>query len=528
MSRYDVEYYVKLRDQMSTGLGKITKQTQGLNTAFSGLTKAAAAYASVAFGKEAVETYARLESQTKAIEFLSATTLENQKNQIFLAQTTNDLGLEMSAASEGFKSLTAAAKGTKLEGEAIREVFRQVSTASAVLGKSTEDQKGIFLALGQIMSKGKVSAEELRGQLGERLDGAFRIAADAMGLTTAELSKQLELGTIYSEDFLPKFAAQLEKVYGGGMDEARKNTQANLTAMNNLWTNFKKTAGESIAGVIGYLRPMIDSLNDTKSAAESYVAVAKNVESLDLSGVDLSKFKGGRFDEYNNYVYGIHALGQEFQNFTTILDAAVKEENNIDLLNKGIEYLKNQRLEGPIKDWDKLTIQIRLTEQALQGVLAEQEKIGQSQLAEARRVTSFGQSPVNGSLNDYKNSLKELTDLYENSPLNDLFVDVPGGGGGKVSKAFIKERILDLEKQISDQEKGLKGARGGRGSGGGSGTFLASRSPQYFTINIDTLGQITVENNTGSIKENLSAVRKLVAESLTEALNDVQLTARTR
>ena len=44
-----------------------------------------------------------------------------------------------------------------------------------------------MLALAQMASKGTVQAEELRGQLGERLPGAFKIAAAAMGVTQAEL-----------------------------------------------------------------------------------------------------------------------------------------------------------------------------------------------------------------------------------------------------------------------------------------------------------------------------------------------------
>lgn len=48
-------------------------------------------------------------------------------------------------------------------------------------------------------------------QLGERFPGAFQSAARAMGKTTAELNKMLELGQVISEDFLPKFIKQIGK-----------------------------------------------------------------------------------------------------------------------------------------------------------------------------------------------------------------------------------------------------------------------------------------------------------------------------
>jgi tape measure domain-containing protein len=51
------------------------------------------------------------------------------------------------------------------------------------------DQRGIFKALEQMLSKGNVQAEELRGQLGERLPGAIYFSAKALGVTTRELNK---------------------------------------------------------------------------------------------------------------------------------------------------------------------------------------------------------------------------------------------------------------------------------------------------------------------------------------------------
>ena len=55
-----------------------------------------------------------------------------------------------------------------------------------------------------MISKGKVQAEELRGQLGERLPSAFQLAAKAMGMTTAQLDKFMADGKLTAEDLLPK------------------------------------------------------------------------------------------------------------------------------------------------------------------------------------------------------------------------------------------------------------------------------------------------------------------------------------
>ena len=68
-----------------------------------------------------------------------------------------------------------------MEGQAARNIFTAVAGAARVMGASADDARGIFTALEQIVSKGTVSAEELRGQLGERLPGAFQIAARRYG-----------------------------------------------------------------------------------------------------------------------------------------------------------------------------------------------------------------------------------------------------------------------------------------------------------------------------------------------------------
>ena len=57
-------------------------------------------------------------------------------------------------------------------------------------------------ATSQVFSKGKVSAEELRQQLGERLPGAFTLFAASMGLVPADLDKALEQGKVTLQDFM--------------------------------------------------------------------------------------------------------------------------------------------------------------------------------------------------------------------------------------------------------------------------------------------------------------------------------------
>ena len=114
-----------------------------------------------------------------------------QKELRFVRDESKRLGLNFQEAAGAFTKLSAAARGTVLAGTEARNIFTAVSEASRVLGLSAEQTGGALTAIEQIISKGKVSAEELRGQLGERLPGAFQIAARAVGKTTQELDEML-------------------------------------------------------------------------------------------------------------------------------------------------------------------------------------------------------------------------------------------------------------------------------------------------------------------------------------------------
>lgn len=165
-------------------------------------------------GKAFIDANVDLERFDRAMTALRGSTEASAKELIYIRDVSNRLGLDVRGAADAYIQLTAATKGTTLEGEPARRIFEAVSGAMSLLGKSSADTSGALLAINQIVSKGTVSMEELRGQIGERLPGAFGIAAKAMGLTTQELEKLVSSGDLTASEFLPKFAAALEDAFG--------------------------------------------------------------------------------------------------------------------------------------------------------------------------------------------------------------------------------------------------------------------------------------------------------------------------
>ena len=170
-----------------------------------------------------------------ALAAATGSTAAAQREFQFLVATSRELALDLSSVGLQYAQLSAASKGTSLAGAGVRKIFKAVSTAAVVLGLAADQTTGALRAIQQMMSKGTVQAEELRGQLGERIPGAFQIAARAMGVTTRELGKLLERGLVLAEDLLPKMADELIKTFGPQVETAVEQIGASI---NRLKTEF--------------------------------------------------------------------------------------------------------------------------------------------------------------------------------------------------------------------------------------------------------------------------------------------------
>ena len=125
-----------------------------------------------------------LRGVTSGNDYLTALESINELSEQFI----QDVG----TTTEQFTKLTAATTANGISVEDTAEVYRGLAAANLALGGNSERLQGILLATGQVFSKGKVQAEELRGQIGERLPGAFALFAKAVGKTPAELDKALK------------------------------------------------------------------------------------------------------------------------------------------------------------------------------------------------------------------------------------------------------------------------------------------------------------------------------------------------
>jgi len=125
---------------------------------------------------------------------------------------TRDLNIPQEVAIQGMTRLSAAVKGAGGTVTDSAFAFRAVSEAVKATGGNAEQADGALLALTQVFSKGKVSAEELN-QIAERLPGTFTLFAKAAGMTGPQLQKALQEGQVGLNDLM-KFLQLISTEYG--------------------------------------------------------------------------------------------------------------------------------------------------------------------------------------------------------------------------------------------------------------------------------------------------------------------------
>ena len=210
------------------------------------------------------EYSAALARQRKALRLVIADTNAYTKSQAFLEQKSKKLAIPQDVIVRQFTALTASVKGAGHSVEDAQKVFESIASGIRGTGGSLEDMKAAMTATAQVFSKGKVSAEELRQQLGERLPGAFTIFAESMGKTPAELDKALEQGQVTLQDFM-NFSETLFKKYGKNAEILAAGPEAAgdrlAASMSELKDNIGKLLTPIGAGFQDTFKDIVDAIN---------------------------------------------------------------------------------------------------------------------------------------------------------------------------------------------------------------------------------------------------------------------------
>ena len=245
----------------SSTVNKINSSVKGLESnvrnvsgsvkdSFGGIEKAGAALAGVAAGigalaavtaaaQKTLSEYAAFDSLVRSLKTMDGTAAATTARLEQLRDVAKLPGLGFEEAIKGDVRLRSAGISAELAERSLRAVGNALASAGG--GKSELD--GVILALGQISSKGKVSAEEIN-QIAERLPQVRAAMKEAFGTADTEAIQAMGIS---STEFISGLVAELEKlpaVTGGA-----QNTLDNFT---DSWSALKTQASEfgvQMAGV---------------------------------------------------------------------------------------------------------------------------------------------------------------------------------------------------------------------------------------------------------------------------------------
>ncbi len=247
-----------VRQRLGDGMDSISRQLgriQALALAIGGLLQGAGMVGGIA------RTAAEFESLEAAMRTVFGSAAAASSELAQLRAESERLGVPLETLARAWLSFAAAARGTALEGQQAREVFTALAEASTVLGLSQDQLQGALFAVQQMISKGTVSSEELRQQLGERLYGAMQIAARSLGITTQAFSDLLERGMIPADRFLPAFARQLRQEFGQGVADASNTARAAFARLENALLELKLEFARS-----GFMEALVDAARQLTAA----------------------------------------------------------------------------------------------------------------------------------------------------------------------------------------------------------------------------------------------------------------------
>ncbi|MFA7290409.1 MAG: tape measure protein, partial [Melioribacteraceae bacterium] len=409
---------LRLNQVIGTNKDAISDMQRKNVTAWERVTKAVwqhlAAYIGFQQLIQIIKNVFTLTRELDSLSFSMKTVIKDQKElaqtQQFLADTAQNYGLDLLTISERYIKFRAAAIQSNITAKQTMQIFNSMAKAAAVLGLKTDEVSGVFLALEQMISKGKVTTEELRRQLGERLPGAFGIMADALDVSLVKLDKMLKAGTILSAEALPKFAVALEKAYG-------------IESVNKINT---------LAAAQGRLKTSWVEFVDEVNQSQTFIAVINKA----TGAINDIRYAFGLTDELQKYSAGFDDISLSVQKVISVFNKWEDVgQNNYNKYKK--LWVQSLEAEG-IREG----LALKLFDQYIKkrrSLFSEQNEV-------SKKTVPFDVSGYKKSLDDAQNEFESFNTTNDKD-LKSKILD---------SSSYIKDGITETTDYLKSQAKLMK------------------------------------------------------------------------
>ncbi|NGM63515.1 tape measure protein [Sphingobacterium sp. SGG-5] len=381
----------------------------------------------VASVRQSFQTNLKFDAIEYSLKVLSGSAGEFETNLSFLRIASDRLGIDFLTMTDAFKKWQGAVAHSNLTAEQSRKIFESVANAGAKMKLSTDEIQGTFLALSQMLSKGVVSMEELRRQLGDRLPGAFAIAAKSMGMTETEFNKLVASGSLMAEDFLPKFAAQLDIAFGNDKTKRIDSMQAATARLGNEWDRLWRSEGATtfFSSGIGGLANLLKAVNSNSDALR------------DLTD-ESARSKDSFVSTYNK----IKDLSTEYDTLTTKTKLNKEEQERLRDVIRDLGEL----LPASVTQWDKYGRALDLNKSKVNEMTSEFIKLRKEQQ----------KSILSGLNKEFSDTDKSISSLRKNFGMYEKQLEtvrdkMGTGGNTKELESVIQTRFIVAGEKLNEK-----------------------------------------------------------------------------
>lgn len=226
----------------------------------------------------AVKSFLQADMQLEAMENRMSAAVgkftDSAEELKYIREEADRVGVKFTDLATSYSGFAAATTRAGISMESTRQIFKEISETAVSLKLSPERIKLVFMALEQMASKGVVSMEELRRQLGDSFPAAMEIGALAMNMGTQEFNKLVASGNLLSADFLPRFSKQVREELGGSFELSSNQLQANVERMGNAWFDLKQKTGEALNPIVNEIIPgLIEAMERVEENSGKITAV---------------------------------------------------------------------------------------------------------------------------------------------------------------------------------------------------------------------------------------------------------------
>lgn len=205
------------------------------------------------------------EEYAKAMEYVRA-----ESNR--LGQSTTEMGI-------GFAKVLQSVQG-KLSLEKTQKIFTGFGELMTVMGNSADDQKGVYRAMTQMFSKGKIEAEE-EGQMAERgipiKELVKKAAMEVYKVDQKGYQKMRKAGAVKAEDVLPRVAELMSAMANknNALDKALNQSVVKQQQFMNRLNDFAEnimTGGldEMLGNIFDKLTDLVNILSEITDGAKGF------------------------------------------------------------------------------------------------------------------------------------------------------------------------------------------------------------------------------------------------------------------